>query len=164
MAGRLLHGIGSSGAWTIAMSLLNDNVTPSRLGRMTGIAQVGYAVSDFGCLVSFSAGPELILLCYACADWQLSLSDYGRRYLPELGLACIMLLRYGLGWVDILESRFPESMLRYSVAQAHSICCSAFCIFQKSACWTVRTQQALNKSAARQLRKIHLRLYRLQAS
>lgn len=96
MAGRLLHGIGSSGAWTMAMSLLNDNVTPSRLGRMTGIAQVGYAVSGFSLPVPFPL-PWLMLLYFLCADWQLSFSNYGRRYFPELGLACIVLLRYRLG-------------------------------------------------------------------
>lgn len=46
MAGRLLHGLGASGVWTVAMALLNGNVTRTRLGQMTGIAQVGYAVSQ----------------------------------------------------------------------------------------------------------------------
>lgn len=44
MAGRLLHGLGASGVWTVAMALLNDSVSSQRVGRMTGFAQVGYAV------------------------------------------------------------------------------------------------------------------------
>lgn len=45
MAGRLLHGLGASGAFTVALALLNENVSRHRLGQMNGLGQVGFAVS-----------------------------------------------------------------------------------------------------------------------
>lgn len=44
MAGRLLHGFGASGLWTVALALLGENVNTQTAGRMTGITQVGFAV------------------------------------------------------------------------------------------------------------------------
>lgn len=46
MAGRLFHGFGASGLWTVALALLSENVNPQIAGRMTGITQVGFAVGD----------------------------------------------------------------------------------------------------------------------
>jgi predicted MFS family arabinose efflux permease len=45
MAGRFLHGVGASGLWTLAMAIVNDNVDPSRAGRLIGLTQIGFAVS-----------------------------------------------------------------------------------------------------------------------